>query len=217
MRLRKFLTAGSHRAEFGLLRDLVASHRDLQLEEWYALHDLVMRFRPDLILELGRGYGNSTVVLVDAANQVRARVVSVGNDVPPAWENETRPKIQPRLGNRWFEPLTVLQGQIEDTDLGPWLLGSRRSVLFWDAHGNDLAEYIVSALLPSLPSPSLVVVHDMYSRNEGDRLRSEYDEVFEYAGLVSPYAELPVIGAYLNRHGLAHEQAHSLIWFELPK
>src|SRR3954471_14076850 len=40
---------------------------DLPLEGWRQLYDLTVAFQPDLVIELGRGWGNSTCVFTEAA------------------------------------------------------------------------------------------------------------------------------------------------------
>src|SRR4051794_36680040 len=133
MRLKN-LFRRTHVADFQRLHALVASPEfDLPIAQWHRLYELAVAQRPDLIIELGRGYGNSTVVLTEAANRVGARLVSIGNDVPPTWETVTRPKLEPVLGARWFDRLTTVQGQIQEQDFSPWLDGAERVVLFWDA------------------------------------------------------------------------------------
>src|SRR5262245_42974585 len=56
-----------------------------------------LEFKPDLILELGRGFGNSTCAFTEAANQLapdtRTRVVSVCKS--REWHTMTRPALTP--------------------------------------------------------------------------------------------------------------------------
>jgi hypothetical protein len=76
---------------------------DLPLGNWMELYDLTVALEPDLVLELGRGYGNSTCVFTEAANAVGFRVVSVGYDSEQAREGSA-PLIEELTGVDWFAP-----------------------------------------------------------------------------------------------------------------
>ena len=134
-------------ARFARLAALVAAPNDLPLDHWFCLYEHAIAAQPDLLLEVGRGYGNSTVVLTEAAHALRARVVSVGFDEPPAFENSTWPKLAPALGDSWRAPLTVIQGDVRDY-LPP---SCERCFLFWDAHGPEVADAMLGRLIPALP------------------------------------------------------------------
>src|SRR5918996_4862142 len=50
------------------LAEAVDWEQDLFPSQWAQLMSLALEFRPDLILELGRGSGNSTCAFVEAAH-----------------------------------------------------------------------------------------------------------------------------------------------------
>ena len=102
------------RARLARLAALVAAPNDLPFDHWLRLHERAIAAQPDLLLEVGRGFGNSTVVLTEAAHTLGARVVSVGFDEPPAFENSTWPKLAPVLGDGWRAPLPVIQADVRD-------------------------------------------------------------------------------------------------------
>jgi hypothetical protein len=141
---------------------------DFPLDDWPKLYGEALSFRPDLILELGRGYGNSTCVFVEAAHSIGARVVSISNDEPPAWRTITRPKLEPTVGENWFQRLTALEQDLLDTDYRSIIAGSRRTLVFWDAHGKNLAQDIIRRLLPRLPAENLVLVDDIWDQETAD-------------------------------------------------
>jgi cephalosporin hydroxylase len=56
---------GTILTNFPMLAEIVDSPCDLSLGQWYRLRELALAAEPDLIVEVGRGYGNSTVVLTE--------------------------------------------------------------------------------------------------------------------------------------------------------
>jgi ubiquinone/menaquinone biosynthesis C-methylase UbiE len=53
----------------------VGSEKDLQLFQWAQLMAMTWEFEPDLVIELGRGHGNSTCAFTEAMNGVGRDVV----------------------------------------------------------------------------------------------------------------------------------------------
>jgi cephalosporin hydroxylase len=166
---------------------------DLPIENWLELHDLTVAFRADLVLELGRGYGNSTCVFTEAAHTVGCRVVSIGFDSERAWETKTAPRLAKVVEANWFGPLTVVQDDITTLDFRPLLEGSSRTLVFWDAHGTDVAEALFGRMLPALPAENKVVVDDIWTTRERYGLRAE----FQAGPLWSLFDELPPLWEYL--------------------
>jgi hypothetical protein len=192
-----------------LLARRVDAANDLSLDEWVALYRDAVDSQPDLLLEVGRGCGNSTVALTEAANRELAGVpvVSVGMDGTHAWEARTVPRLRRIRRPRWFRPLTVIEGWAQEVDLAPWLDVSERVFLFWDAHGPELAVHMLERVLPRLPSGSRIVVHDIYplSAPEGN------GPVFRHTGYWSPFEELPLIGRWADDHGLRLEDLGGMV------
>jgi hypothetical protein len=198
---------------FATLAALVDASNDLPLEQWPRLYERALASGADLLLEVGRGYGNSTVVPTEAAHMLNIPVVSIGFDEPPAFETITWPKLAPVVGNRWRGVLSVVQADVR----GYKRLASRRCFLFWDAHGEGVADAMLERLIPGLPGGSTVVVHDVPTPAEADRSPlplSEYP--YRWRGFVSAFEELPLIGAWLDEHQLAHEQDTGMLAFRLP-
>lgn len=198
---------------FATLAALVDAPNDLPLEQWSRLHGRALSSGADLLLEVGRGYGNSTVVLTEAAHTLDCRVVSVGFDEPPAFETITWPKLAPVVGDDWRSALTVVQADVRDYEPP----ASRRCFLFWDAHGTGVADTMLNRLIPGLPGGSTVVVHDVPTPAEAERSPlplSAYP--YSWGGFVSAFEELPLIGAWLDEHELGYEQDTGMLAFELP-
>jgi cephalosporin hydroxylase len=179
---------------FSTLHALVGSPPDdLALPHWFELLALVLDEAPQLIVELGRGWGNSTCVFVEGAHAVGARVVSIGNDGDNAWRNRTQPRIEPVVGESWFEPLTVLEQDICETDFAPLTASAQAVFVFWDAHGGDVARAVLERLLPALPSRNLVVVHDI-----ADTRVDDFDYAYVAGPLGSMFEEVEPLWEYLR-------------------
>jgi hypothetical protein len=122
-----------------------------------------LEFQPDLILELGRSYGNSTCAFIEVAHLLgvrRCRVLSLC--LAETWERETLPKVQPLMPADWLAPLRALREDIVTFDFRTALAGARRILIFWDAHGFEVAECVLGRLLPEIADrPHVVAVHDM--------------------------------------------------------
>jgi hypothetical protein len=199
--------AGADR--FATLADLVAAPNDLPLEQWHRLYERAVASGADLLLEVGRGYGNSTVVLTEAAHELSVRVVSIGFDEPPAFEGITWPKLAPIVGDRWRAPLTVIQGDVRDFGLP----ACERCFLFWDAHGPEVAT-MLGRLIPALPANSTVVVHDVPTVAEAQASPlplSAYP--YRWREFVSAFDELPLLGAWLDANGIDREQDTGMLSF----
>jgi hypothetical protein len=143
-------------------RDAVAAPGDLSLYQSAQLLATVLEFQPDLILELGRGRGNSTCIFTEAANQLHgsARVISICQS--DDWESHTLERLRSVVPNDWFKPLTMVKADILQVDYSQLLEGSARVVLFWDASGFDVAECVLGAIMPLLaPIQHLVLMHDI--------------------------------------------------------
>lgn len=143
-------------------REAAAAPGDLLVYQYAQLLAAVLEFQPDLILELGRGWGNSTCLFTEAANRLggSTRVISIceSND----WESETLPKLRRFVPDGWLKPLTVLRGDIRLADYPNLLKGARRVLLFWDASGFDVAECVLGVIMPLLaPIQHLVIMHDI--------------------------------------------------------
>jgi len=161
----------NQRAQLGAARDRLLSlsrtvgyPSDLSPYQFAQLVAGCLEFKPDLILELGRGFGNSTCAFTEAANQLggatRTRVVSLCRT--REWDSVTRPALTPLVGDSWFAPLSALTTDILTFDYRRHLSGARRVILFWDAHGFEIAECVLGTIMPLLVDRAhLVFMHDL--------------------------------------------------------
>jgi predicted O-methyltransferase YrrM len=182
--------------KFRMMHRLVDSDpRNLPVESWSDLYELTVAYEPDAVLELGRGWGNSTCVFTEAANVIGARVYSIGFDSEHAWETRTAPRLLPVVGPDWFAPLTVVQDDITTFDFGPFLTGNSRALVFWDAHGMEVADTVLNRLLPALPADNKVVVDDILPTPESYGRKAEY----QAGPLWSHYEEVLPLWDYLSK------------------
>jgi hypothetical protein len=160
-----------------ILKLIAAVGRDYDLRpfQWAQLMATAMEFSPDLILELGRGYGNSTAAFTEAAHLMgsRPRIQSVC--LSSDWDNHIAKAIGNVVGKDWFTPLTAVTGNILDYDYAAAFRGAQRVLVFWDAHGFDIAECVFGTILPILADrPHLVIMHDLSDARYGGPNDSTY-------------------------------------------
>jgi len=142
---------------------VVDSPVDLSLAQWGQLFSFALEFNPDIILELGRGYGNSTCAFTEVANLLkshRCKVLSLCKS--GYWRKRTAPRLNQIMEKSWFVPLDALQTDIIKFDFKQVLENRSRVFVFWDAHGYDMAECVLGTILPQIADkPHIVVMHDL--------------------------------------------------------
>jgi hypothetical protein len=197
-----------------VLHDAVGAPADLNVGQWAQLYALAIEFRPDLIIDLGRGYGNSTCALTDAANRLGngCRVVSIGFRDDHAWPFRTEPRLRNVLPSTWFESLTIIEQDVRKLDFSLIYDGAKRVLLFWDMLGYGVSRHIVDNALPALGSRDhLVIVKDVT-----DGRYHSVEGAHRMNGLLSMSNEVRVLGEFLLRNGVAYATAeHELrLWHE---
>lgn len=215
------------RSRLQALSEAVNWLNDLELYQWAQWFAIAMEFQPDLIVELGRGMGNSTCVFTEAANQLgNCRVVSLC--LSPDWDNTVKHRVAQVVPESWFQPLEIRNEEILTTDIQTLLGNMQRVLVLWDAHGYDMAEFVLGGLLPFLEHrQNLVVMHDIsdgryghgYMDYQGQRLWRGTKEGFNREGhsrLILNYLNTAVeqtvaIVDFTSRNGLTLQSAdHSL-------
>jgi len=148
------------------LADGVGHLSDLTYAQWAQIFSMTVEYRPDLIIELGRGRGNSTCIFTEVANLLggreKCRVVSVC--MSSDYATQTIPSLlSHHLVNReWFHPLECWIDDILAFDYHKTLGNAKRVLLFWDAHGFEVASCVLGSILPQIADRShLVLMHDM--------------------------------------------------------
>ncbi|PWT80893.1 MAG: hypothetical protein C5B44_04660 [Acidobacteria bacterium] len=193
---------------------------DLLPFQWAQLFVMALEFKPDLILELGRGVGNSTCVFTEAANRLGSCSV-ISMDLGDSWEKITVPKIRKIVPADWFQPLQALRANILTFDFGTVFKNVSRVLIFWDAHGFDIAECVLGRILPAIEHLShLVIMHDLCdARYIPETISLSYKDYYLWKGsnaelkfvrlghVVSAVAQAISIIDFTSRNGLALHSA----------
>jgi hypothetical protein len=165
-----------------LLRQLIAAvdcPNDLGSPQWAQWYSVALGFEPDLILELGRGYGNSTAVFAQAAQHLgrkswikRTKVVSLC--VTSEWASLVAPRIARVVDKGWFANVDARRMDILSVDYADILADHERVLVLWDAHGFEIAELVLGDILPRLTDRDhFVLMHDI-SDNRYPGVRRSY-------------------------------------------
>lgn len=144
------------------LSEAVGHSADLPLHQWGQLMAFALEYMPDTILELGRGYGNSTCAFTEVANQLKPRRCQITSICQSASWNESLSNILQVVPKNWFDPLKVYQADIRTFDYQNALCNAQRILVFWDAHGFEVAECILGKILPLIVKRNhVVIIHDI--------------------------------------------------------
>lgn len=145
------------------LLQAVANHGDFMPIQGGQLLATALEFKPDLILELGRGQGNSTCVFTQAANLLKPQPCQVCSlCLANAWRRKAVPNVRRLVTESWFEPLKAFQADILRFPFEARLRGFDRILVFWDAHGFEVAECVLGEIMPLIAErPHFVVMHDL--------------------------------------------------------
>jgi hypothetical protein len=152
------------RERFKTLNDAVGSPGEFALYQWAQIAAFALEFRPDLIIELGRKNGNSTCCFLEVANRLesirRCTVLSLCLD--NTWQHKTVPKLRQVCSPAWFSRGDIRLANILDFDFAPTIAKANRCLVFWDAHGFEVAECVLGGLLPQLVGKEhVVIMHDI--------------------------------------------------------
>jgi hypothetical protein len=143
------------------LLDTIGRTNDLNYSQALHWYSLTLEYNPDIIIELGRAYGNSTCVFNQAARRLRkTRVKSFCRSID--WQKKTKPEIARIVEKDWFSSLEIYSCDITGVDFASHIVEGQRILLLWDAHGYDIADHVLSHIVPFLQSKEhLVVCHDV--------------------------------------------------------
>ena len=110
----------------------IGGRRDFVRQQWLQFASVVVEFKPDLILELGRGYGNSLCAMALALKMLRprpARLVSIC--LASEFAEVSRPHLESHLVDAsLFAPVKVLTKNILDHDFAADLKTAERVLVF---------------------------------------------------------------------------------------
>jgi hypothetical protein len=152
------------REDTPILRQLIAAVdrvNDLGPAQWAQWYSVALGFAPDLIVELGRGRGNSTALFAQAARHLgTARIISLCQS--DDWTATVAPRIASFVDPQWFATVEARRTDILSVDFEAMLAAHRRVLVLWDAHGFEIAELVLGEILPRLANRDhLVLMHDI--------------------------------------------------------
>ncbi len=122
---------------------------------------LCLERRPEVVLDLGTGRGNSAAVF----SVVGRTLEDLGHDLTvhtfdtqDRWNAETSPKLDASITKRVVPHV----GDLTEFDFFPILEPAGSVLVFWDAHGFAVADAVLARIMPLLAERSHVVVcHDI--------------------------------------------------------
>ena len=187
--------------------------------DWISLACTALEFQPDLVLELGRGMGTSTALFqffgFPVISTCRTR----------NWLDQTMPALASIHAIDWGTNVTAIVGEIADQDYEALTQGANRVLLFWDAHGYEIADTVLAKILPMLAGREvLVACHDLrdsrYFHNDREydgkalwRRQEEPDSLFVRLGNIhSTFEQLISIVDFTSRNAIELcSPTHSII------
>ena len=184
------------------LRSAVDQPLDLLPYQWAQIIAAALEYEPDMILQLGRGKGNATCAFTEACNlrDGRSQVLSVCSS--DDWERQTLPRLRRILPDNWFAPLEVKRVDILKFDYRTALAGAKRVLIFWDAHGFDIAECVLGSILPIVAEVEhLVIMHDLSDAryNSEEQLRYAGHGLWKANGGSGPRVKLGLIDSAVEQ------------------
>ncbi len=137
---------------------LLHDANNLSLMQATDLYGATIFFRPDVVVELGRGNGNSTCAFALATHRLgHGRVISLCNSYH--WRRESLPKL---AGVLPVERVDAREADIVAADWAEIAGEAQRVLVFWDAHGHDIADAVFGGLMPLLAGRQhFVIMHDI--------------------------------------------------------
>lgn len=216
----------------GTLQSAMGGPRDFVRQQWLQIASCVYDFKPDLIIELGRLHGNSTCAMAVAAKMLRPKPVRILSlCLSGDFNRRSRPYLEKHLDDpSILAPVEALERDILAYDFGPAIAPARRVFIFWDAHGFEVAQAILSGLMRGLQDREHVaIVHDMADLRylpHGFR-RYGSDAQWHGAGSAAPkyivgdvgtqYDEGIALLDFLGRNGIEFRSAESSYFAELAE
>lgn len=160
--LNNLETLSADRKRIEDLITAVGRPTDLYPFQWVQIMAFVLEYQPDLILELGRGYGNSTCAFIETCHLMQSPCQVVSLCLSDDWGTRTIPNLRKVVNDNWFSPVKAYIVNLFDYDYSKVLAGKKRVVVFWDAHGFDIAEFVFGHILLMIKDRDhLVIMHDI--------------------------------------------------------
>jgi hypothetical protein len=147
--------------ELQAVLDLIGDPQNLSLQQALCLAALCLEQKPDILLDLGTGKGNSAVVfsVVGKVLEGFGHNLTVHTfDIQNRWITEALPKLDARISKRVVPHV----GDLTEFDFDPILELARSVLVFWDAHGFAVADTVLTRIMPILAERRhSIVCHDI--------------------------------------------------------
>lgn len=177
---------------------------DLCFDDWQMLFRTLETFRPTWIVELGRCTGNSTMLFLEHCDRHGATLTSL--DLDNAHFADTLGRMH-RIG---VEPPESLDAQdIRTMNILDWTPSADAptgpTLLFVDAHGDDLGRHVVDTLIPEFRHrgyPLLVVVHDIVDLRFETLAPKKFDLAYQWRHYASPFCEINQLSELWDEFGV---------------
>ncbi len=131
--------------------------------QWTQFLAFALEFKPDLVIEIGRGPAIFTISLVQYVNMLRplnSRVVSVAPTED--WKDDFK-KIKPMVPKAWFDRLSLFVHDIFSFPFEKHIGDAQRILVFWSAKGYNSAEFILGKFLPMIADRQHAVITPVIS------------------------------------------------------
>jgi hypothetical protein len=178
---RQLEPAIAFRPRLDRIRTIANEPGNLNVLQGLQLYALCLDYRPDVIVEVGRGYGNSTCVFASAiATAGHGRFVSF--DLDNLWHDRTVPRLRASELAAILPHVEARTQDISTADFGPLIGDATKVFVFWDAHGWEAADGVLCRLMPAIAlKRHIVACHDV-SDSRHVEVHRGYDGRFFWRG-----------------------------------
>lgn len=148
-------------SELRAVLELIGDPVNLSLRQALCLAAFCLERKPDVVLDLGTGRGNSASVFSVVTKTLEGLGLDLTVhtfDIQNLWYSETSPKLDRSITKRVVPHV----GDLTKFDFYPVLELAESVMVFWDAHGFAVADTVLTQIMPLLAERRHVVMcHDM--------------------------------------------------------
>lgn len=159
--------------------DALEASVDLFDSQAMVLAAAVIDRKPNIIIDLGTGSGTSAASMAIAAGIVKNNAVVVTFDLTDHWAQLAAPRLS-NIDQTCWAPIRPMLQDIATFDFSSLVGESQSIVVFWDAHGYEVARGVLCHLMPHIADRRhIVLCHDMSdNRLHSDSYRSYFGKTF---------------------------------------
>lgn len=148
---------------------------DMFMTTYLVTFAIAMEYKPDVIIEIGRALGNSTSVF--SRYKFTQHDCTFYSFSLEEWDVESQ-RLSDAVDGFQYDPDSINLIDIRLVDFEKILAGKERVLVFWDAHGFDVSDGILSQLFPHLADrQNLVLMDDVFdARYDYDNLPFKFSD-----------------------------------------